>query len=116
MQRQSKLLQDMAAKEKAWKERVEQLSVENTTATSDHVETIRQLTQQNESITQTFKVGYSLVFSVSSTSEINYEYFVKPFCPCLYKFHKFLITAIELIAALYQYVSMYYTDVNFSLK
>jgi hypothetical protein len=44
--------------------RFDQLSVEQSTSSSEHVETIKQLTMQNEMLTQTFKVRL--------TSSVNY--------------------------------------------
>ncbi|XP_015748557.1 PREDICTED: GRIP and coiled-coil domain-containing protein 2-like [Acropora digitifera] len=53
--RHSKLIQDIDNKEAHWKDRFERLRSERTTTNEEHLEAIRHMTLQNESVAATFK-------------------------------------------------------------
>ncbi|KAL5005239.1 hypothetical protein ScPMuIL_018695 [Solemya velum] len=61
LQRHNKQLHDMQDKENTFRQRMERMSEEKSACTSEQLETIRQLTVQNEKITQSYKDQITLL-------------------------------------------------------
>jgi len=59
--RHSKLIQDIDNKEAHWKDRFERLRLERTATNEEHLEAIRHMTLQNESVAATFKEKLEIV-------------------------------------------------------